>query len=107
MAKTLEEIRAAGAQLVMHINFGDGYGYVYSCIAEPRIGVSTGGPKGRKSKRKYYRHFNVVGVDSEFTTLEEAVLAVQKLDQAKANDAEWEAAAPPRRAKPAAIEGMI
>lgn len=106
MADRLEEIRKAGAKIAMHLNFGDGYAYVYTCIGEPRISISTGGPKkGRKSKRKYYRLFQVVGVDSEFTTLEEAVLAVQKLDQAKAIDAEWEAAAPPKRSKPAAIEG--
>lgn len=103
----LERIQAAGAQLVLHINYGNGYGYIYKCTAEPRISLHIGGPKGRKSKRERYRYFRVG--DDEFKTLEEAVLAVEKIDRLAAQDAEWEAAeiaavVKARRPKLAAID---
>lgn len=101
----LEEIRAAGARLLMHLNFGDGYGYVRECIAEPRITLSSGGPKGRKSKKKAYMFFGVQGSDQQFLTLEEAVAAVEALDQKAKDDVAWNAAAPPKK-KPGYLPGM-
>lgn len=101
----LEEVRAAGATMKMHINYGDGYGYVYRCIGEPRISLSYGGPKGRKSKRKPWRVFLVEGVEEEFLTLEEAVAAVEALDQKAKDDVAWDAAAPPKK-KPGYLPGM-
>lgn len=98
----LEEIQAAGATLAMHLNYGNGYGYVYRCIGEPRILLKIGGPKGRNSKFERYRYFVVEGVDQEFLTLEEAVAAVEKIDQAKANDIEWEQAAP-KKVRPSGL----
>lgn len=101
----LEEIRNGGATLALHINFGDGYGYAYRCIRERRIILKHGGPKGRKSKREHYRFFVVEGVEGEFATLEEAVLAVERLDQGVRDDAEWSAAAPKRKRPPLLLEG--
>lgn len=95
----LEEIQAAGATLSMHLNFGDGYGYVYRCVAEPRLTVHIQGPKGRKSKRQRSRVYRVQGIEDDFLTLEEAIAAVEKIDQGARDEQEWNAAAP-RKPRP-------
>lgn len=99
----LEEIQKGGATMVMHLNYGNGYGYVYRSIVEPRITIGMGGPKGRKSKFERYKRFAVDGVDGSFHTLDEAIAATEKLDRDKERDAEWDAAKP---VKPAAIPGF-
>lgn len=102
----LEDIQKGGATLVMHLNYGNGYGYVYRCIAEPRITLGYGGPKGRKSKFERYRRFLVEGIEDEFSTLEEAVEAVEKLDRTNKDELEWDKAAPkPKRPPPLILEG--
>ncbi len=104
MVKSLQEIYAAGATFTMHINYGDGYGYVYRCVAEPRCTMHIEGPKNRKSKRKKSQVFKIDD-GREFLTLEEAHVALQAADVRMAQDAEWDKAAP--RPKPAYIPGFL
>lgn len=102
----LEEIGKGATTLVLHINYGNGYGYVRRSVVEPRLTVASGGPKGRKSKFEAYRRYAVDGIEGVFATLEEAVLAIERLDQQKQRDAEWDAAKP-KRPKPAALPDLI
>ena len=96
--KTLEEIRAAGARFQMHLNLGDSYAYHYCCIAEPRLFIALGGPKGRKSKAKPYRIFAVADDPAEYLSLEDAYNALKARDDADnraiQDELEWELAAP-------------
>ncbi len=105
MVKPLAEVQAGGASMVMHLNYGsDGHGYVYRAVLESRITVHVFNPKP-KSKKPRRRVFCVEGVETEFLTFEEAWMAVAKIDQAKADEIAWAAAAPKK--KPAYIPGMI
>lgn len=99
----LDDIRAGGTTLVLHVNYGNGYGYIHRSIVEPRIAVGHGGPKGRNSKFEAYRKYVVDGCDTVFKTLEEAVLECERQDRAK-DDAEWNAAAPKKKRPPALPE---
>lgn len=103
---TYEELKSGRATLITHINFGDGYGYIYRSVVEPRLTIHVSGPKGRKSKRLRSTIYAIAGDDRDFTTLEEAFLELQKLDKAMADESEWDAAAP-KKTKPAAIQECL
>lgn len=90
---TVEQVRSATFSMKLHLNMDDCHVSVWESSTVTGLAVVSRSPKGR-SNIKGGRFFRVAGVEQEFTDLEEAIGALNKVRARAAADREWEAAAP-------------